>query len=157
MSTKLLIVSFLLLSFSYPKTDNKNIMKTLSIIKGSWQMQTRKGSIIEEWDFGKHNNYIGKSFKTTYNDTILMENLEIKIIGKSIYYIASVLDQNNQNPIYFKLIKFNNNTYTFENKKHDYPQQITYNFVTNDSLIATISGSKNNKILSSKFIYNRIL
>ncbi len=156
MNCKYLIIIILLISFTSPKTDADKIFNSLSIIKGGWQMETRKGAIYEEWNLGDTKNYLGNSYKMTYSDTILLENLEIKMERNSIYYISTVIDQNDQKPISFKLVNHTNKTYTFENKLHDYPQRIIYNFINNDSLVAKIEGTKNNKYLHSEFYYSRV-
>jgi hypothetical protein len=39
----------------------------------------------------------------------------------------------------------------FENAEHDYPQRISYYHVSNDSLIAEISGNKGGELKSEQF------
>jgi len=39
----------------------------------------------------------------------------------------------------------------FEKPKHDFPQKITYNKISNDSLIAGISGMKDGKESKEKY------
>lgn len=156
MNLKLFILIVILFGFSSPQSELDKIFISISQIKGGWQMETRKGAIYEEWSMGDNKNLIGNSYKLKYSDTILLEDLEIKIEKNSIYYISKVMDQNDQKPIYFNLIKSKNNIFVFENKQHDYPQRIIYRFVSNDSLVARIEGNKLNKILSSEFYYSRV-
>lgn len=156
MNLKLFILIVVLFGFSSPQAELDKIFKSISQIKGGWKMETRKGAIYEEWSLGDNQNLVGNSYKLKNSDTTLLEDLEIQIKANSIYYISKVVDQNEQKPIYFKLIKSKNNIFVFENKQHDYPQRIIYKFVSNDSLVARIEGSKLNKSLSSEFYYSRV-
>jgi hypothetical protein len=57
-----------------------------------------------------------------------------------LFYIVSVPNQNEEQPVAFKLTSSTIDYLVFENPEHDFPKKITYKLVTKDSLYAEISG-----------------
>jgi hypothetical protein len=72
-----------------------------------------------------------------------------------LLYIPAVRDQNDGLGISFRLITINEKDLVFENAEHDYPQRISYYHVSNDSLIAEISGNKGGELKSEQFPMRR--
>jgi len=133
-----------------------NEFKPLHGLTGLWKMDGKRGAIYEEWQVSGDNQLTGRSYKLNNNDTMVLENVVISLQGKAIFYTPVVRDQNNRQPVPFKLISYNNNKYIFENKEHDYPQRVIYELVSANDLHARIEGSKNGKEMGSDFNYNRI-
>jgi hypothetical protein len=67
-----------------------------------------------------------------------------------------VSNQNNQQPVYFKLISKEDGRYIFENKEHDFPQRVIYHLVSNDAVHARIEGVRNGQERGSDFKYSRV-
>ena len=78
-------------------------------------------------------------------DTIPQETVQLKISNGIITYTSTVANQNNQQPVTFTLVKTENGKYIFENKAHDFPQQISYHLIDNNTLNASISGTAKDK------------
>jgi hypothetical protein len=133
-----------------------NEFKPLHGLTGLWKMDGKRGAIYEEWQVSGDNQLTGRSYKINNNDTMVLENVIISLQGNAIFYTPVVRDQNNQQPVPFKLISYNNNKYVFENKEHDYPQRVIYELVSANDLRARIEGNKNGKELASDFNYSRI-
>ncbi|HEY8898072.1 MAG TPA: DUF6265 family protein [Niastella sp.] len=133
-----------------------NEFKPLHGLTGLWKMDGKRGAIYEEWQVSGDNQLTGRSYKLNNNDTMVLENVIISLQGNVIFYTPVVHDQNNRQPVPFKLISYNNNKYIFENKEHDYPQRVIYELVSANDLHARIEGSKNGKEMGSDFNYNRI-
>ena len=125
-------------------------------LTGLWQMQTSRGPLFEEWNKPCGDSMAGRSYKIKGSDTILLESVSIKTIGNNIFYVPTVQDQNNRQPVFFKLISQSSNSFVFENKEHDFPQRIIYRFVNNDSVVARIEGIKNGVERHSEFYYGRV-
>jgi hypothetical protein len=133
-----------------------NEFKPLHGLTGLWKMDGKRGAIYEEWQVSGDNQLTGRSYKINNNDTILLENVVISLQGNAIFYTPVVRDQNNRQPVPFKLISYNNNKYVFENKEHDYPQRVIYELVSANDLRARIEGSKGGKEMGSDFVYSRL-
>ena len=125
-------------------------------LRGTWAMQTKKGLLYEEWRKLSEFELDGKSYRLNQRDTILLERVKIKKNGEDIFYIPSVQNQNQGQPVSFRLISTEGNKFTFENKLHDFPQRIIYNLVSNDSIVARIEGSKNGMSGGSDFFFKRV-
>jgi hypothetical protein len=130
--------------------------KPLHGLTGLWKMDGKRGAIYEEWQMSGDNQLTGRSYKINKNDTMVLENVVISLQGNTIFYTPVVRDQNNQQPVPFKLISYNKNKYVFENKEHDYPQRVIYELASANELRARIEGSKGGKEMGSDFNYNRI-
>ena len=68
------------------------------------------------------------------NDTLYYQSMDLEHTGEDWFINYKVWHQNGEKEIQFKMIKAENNEYTFQNTYHDYPSLITFN-VQNDSTI----------------------
>ena len=113
---------------------------------GNWEMKNKRNTQYETWSKIDGKTMLGKTCKITDNgDT---SNLEIILLTKEsngIFYTPTVIAGNNIKPIRFTLTSFANNTYTFENPKHDFPKRIIYAFDIDGSLHAFIDDGDNSK------------
>lgn len=130
--------------------------KPLHGLTGLWKMDGTRGTLYEQWHVSGDNQLKGRSYKINNNDTMVLENVIISLQNDVIFYTPVVRDQNNKQPVPFKLISYKNNRYVFENKEHDYPQRVIYELVSANELRARIEGSKNGKEMGSDFNYNRL-
>ena len=151
-----LLFVFVIVSMAQQPVYSTTEFKPLHGLTGLWKMDGKRGALYEEWLLSGDNQLTGRSYKLTNNDTVVLENVIISLQGNAIFYTPVVRDQNNQQPVPFKLISNNNNRYVFENKEHDYPQRVIYELVSSNELRARIEGSKNGKEMGSDFIYMRV-
>ena len=119
-------------------------------------METGRGVIYEEWNVTNDKKLTGRSYRINNADTIIMERIELFCEGNDIVYQPTVSDQNNQQPVSFKLISNADNRYVFENKNHDFPQRVIYKLVSNDAVHARIEGIRNGQERGSDFKYSRV-
>ncbi|HUM50725.1 MAG TPA: DUF6265 family protein [Chitinophagales bacterium] len=110
---------------------NSNIGRFPEMFVGTWNSDNPELKSNEVWTKINDSIYSGKSF--TMN--IQKEELELIRKGNNWYYIVLINGQNNDEPIPFKLIKQTNTKFIFENKAHDFPQLIEYNFRSANNLI----------------------
>lgn len=107
----------------------KSPLAAFSWLEGHWSMARPKGGErLELWQTSSPYLMEGKGLKVTGTDTALLESIQLTAKGKSIYYIPTVPDQNEAKPVPFKMSSYTDQTVTFENAAHDFPQRIVYRF-----------------------------
>lgn len=156
---RMLIAAILFTAISmnvHSQSFSENDFKNLHSLQGLWKMETGRGAIYEEWQVNADNKLTGRSYRITNADTIIMERIELYRQGIDIIYSPIVTDQNNQQPVAFKLISNTDGRYVFENKEHDYPQRVIYNLVSKDTVHARIEGTRNGQERGSDFRYSRV-
>jgi hypothetical protein len=129
--------------------------KPLHTLAGTWKMKTKNGFLFEHWYGVNDSTLQNKSYRVNGTDTIPEETVLLKISNGAIIYISTVANQNNQQPVSFTLIKKENGKYIFENKGHDFPQQISYHLKDDNHLDASISGTVNDKFREIRFNFKR--
>jgi hypothetical protein len=95
-------------------------------LSGKWRMETKKGFLIEEWHKLNDTTLQNKSYRVNGKDTVLQETVLLKLSNGAISFTPSLPDQNEGKPVTFSLVAVRNKSFVFENKKHDFPQQIIY-------------------------------
>lgn len=129
---------------------------SLARIEGNWLMQMgTEGAVAESWVKVNDTLYAGKSYEVTKGDSVLTETVNLILRGDDIFYVPVVQNQNNQQPVQFRLTKKERDKFTFENLKHDFPTAIIYEFIGDTALYATISGAINGELRSLDFTYSR--
>jgi len=136
-------------------TRNNDLFEKLYLLEGRWIMKTKKGAIGEEWVKIDKDYLQNRGYSIRSGDTIINERVALKKTPEGIFYISTVENQNNQPPTAFKLSSADNNFFVFENPQHDYPKRITYNFVTKDSIDASIDDGTPTPAKKSVFHYSR--
>ena len=136
----LLIISLLLLMHvSNAQESNKQKFKKLEWLTGKW-IRTNSGagqSGYETWNKVSDLKLSGKGITLKGKEVIFTENLEFIGKGNDIFYVVTVSGETE--PVYFKLTEINNNGFTCENPKHDFPKKIAYSHSGNRAK-AVISG-----------------
>ena len=142
-----IIANFCLSAFII--SDSGKTFKKLYALEGIWKMGTKRGAICEEWKKIDKNYLQNKGYMIKGSDTIVTERVALTNTKAGILYTSTVEDQNQKQPIAFKMTKGEDNMFVFENPAHDFPKRIVYRFVTADSLHAfvddgTEAGKKQN-------------
>jgi len=119
---------------------------------GEWQLKDMP--VIEKW-IKVDGQFQASVIVTSGADQMVTEEIQIIENEDGIFYEADVEDQNSGEPVLFKMIFSDINKLIFENKEHDFPQRITYEFIDINKLIATIDGNLNGVPKSVDFIYSR--
>ncbi|AXG75014.1 hypothetical protein DVK85_12540 [Flavobacterium arcticum] len=162
MKTKILLCAAILCSTIACKNKKEDAsaktykqIKKVSWLIGNWGATSNQGTLIENWQKTNDSVYNGQSFFIIENDTVFAEHIALEEVNGKLTYIVNVSGQNNNKPVRFEMTSITNNQIIFENPEHDFPTKIIYNNVTNDSLVAEISGIKNGKPNSQKFTMAR--
>lgn len=146
------LVLLLILVGCNAKTNNLSDFKAL---EGTWISSDKSGEFIEKWSTIGDTEMDGTSFMVLKGDTIFSEVMKLMINNDSVYYCPLVTGENNGKAIRFKLTSKSPKKWIFENKTHDFPQQIIYQFKGNDSLIAFVQGNEGNRFRRLEFRMRR--
>lgn len=147
---KLTLVALLIIVCLASCKNNSSVNKFEKLEKmnwliGSWEQKLPNGTLKETWTKENDSTFSGDSYFINTKDTVHFESIKLIQNAEELIYNATVVGQNDDKPVAFKLTTDANNSFTFENPAHDYPQNITYKKVTSDRLIATISGKQQGK------------
>ncbi len=146
---RILYITYFMLAF-HPETSAQK-KEEIKWILGIWKIQGRQGMIAEQWTVKNDSTLTGKSFFIRNGkDSSLRETVDLAFRNGSWYYIPTVRDQNNAQPVSFPLIFLKNQEFICENPAHDFPQRITYRRIKNQ-LFASIEGRKNNQYSKQNF------
>jgi len=132
-------------------TKSYDRIKAFSWLEGTWENNTKDGLYTEKWTKVNDSVFTAISTVTKDRDTLFYETVVLDQKGDSLHYIVTTPKQNDARPVSFTLKTAIVNSYVFENKHHDFPERITYTKVTNDSLMAKISGTQNGKPAEEQF------
>jgi hypothetical protein len=134
---------------------NTDFTKTNWLI-GTWINKSLRVTNYEAWKKGNDSTLVGRSYTVKGGDTIFLEHIKLVRQGDEIHYIPTVPDQNSGMPVTFKMTFLDSNKFVFENQAHDFPQTIAYHKLSQDSLVAVISGMANGEYREHKFPMRRV-
>lgn len=140
----------LLLFFSNILAQDDSITKLFS---GKWKIISDKIEYYEEWELLSANEMVGIGFSIEEGDTVLSEQLYLKKFADQWAYVAQPV---NQTITLFALSEYSENKFTFENKEHDYPQRIIYEFTADGKLNAATEGIIEGELMRRDFNFIRI-
>jgi len=123
---------------------------------GEWENNFDGGKMFESWILEGDSLMTGLSYTIDNGDTVQYETVQLRQRGIDLFYIPTVNDQNEGEPVEFKLTIFTDSKLVFENPTHDFPQKISYINYSGDSLLAEISGIYEEEPAAIKFPLKRI-
>lgn len=117
-------------------------------LAGTWKADN--GESYEHWDMLSENHLKGISYQLKNGQIRVTEYVEIVVEKKKLVYKASVVGQNKGQLISFTRTS-TDNSFVFENKKHDFPKKIEYVQTGENEMKALVSdGGKKEFILRFK-------
>ena len=145
-------ISFSCVTCNTSNNSNQfHLIENANWLIGKWQHISSEGILTETWEKLNDSTYAGKSFFVIGKDTVSSETIRLEQHGKTLLYIPTVKDQNNEQPISFVQTSSSTKQMVFENQKHDFPQLISYTQTNKTALVAEISGVINGKKKSQSF------
>lgn len=125
---------------------------TFNWLIGKWEAQTKEGKFFEYWSKAdcKLEAQGGELLK---KDTVFKEYLTLTKVGNYWCYLPVV---GKQQPIAFTLKEWKNRIFVFENKEHDFPQQIIYEYIDKDHFKARVEGTMKGKLIKEVYNMERI-
>lgn len=140
MKTRFLFAMSTLLIVVCTACNSSSDLDKLLWLQGSWEYNFEGGRTVEAWEKKAEGQLDGYSYTIMGGDTVSQENILIKEKDGKLYYVPTVMEQNDGQPIEFAMVTLSDSTAVFENKAHDFPQKIEYKKIGTDSLEAKISG-----------------
>lgn len=125
-------------------------------LMGRWQNNSNEGNATETWQKENDSTYTASSYFVVGKDTVSSESIKLIQTGPDVFYIPTVKNQNNGQPVKFKLTSGGTDLLVFENPEHDFPQKISYAKISEIALEAEISGIRNGKQSAQKFPMTRV-
>ena len=126
-------------------------LEKMNWLIGNWEQKLPEGLLTESWEKQNDSTFLGKSYFIKSKDTIHSERIVLSQKNESLLYSPTVIGQNDEKAVTFKLTSDIENTFIFENPTHDYPQKITYKKINETNLKATISGKQNGKASNESY------
>ncbi len=123
---------------------------------GAWTCPAGDAMVIESWIVDNDSTLAGKSYIVKRKDTLPLETILLQQRGGEVAYIPTVTNQNAGQAVKFIQTLANGKEWVFENPKHDFPQKIKYTKVSDDSLVATISGLEDGIVRDKDYPMKRI-
>ncbi|MDP3681347.1 MAG: DUF6265 family protein [Flavobacterium sp.] len=154
--TTLILLLLVIVSCKNSDSNKNEKIKAASWLLGNWENKSADGNLTENWEKVNDSTFQAQSYYIKEKDTVHFESIILQQKGENLTYTATVKGQNNDKPVVFKLTTATDKQVSFENLKHDYPQKISYNQITPDSLVAKISGIQQGKPSSEQFSMKKI-
>lgn len=144
-----------LITVSLYTSAQKTTLKNFDFLIGNWEMKTKTGKIIERWQKYR-DSLTGSSHRfNAQGDSVLTETIVLKQKNDVWHFCVTGYEKGNEGRTDFKLISSADETFTFENKQHDFPQQIVYQNKGKNELLAWIEGEIDGKRRKMEFPYQR--
>ena len=142
-----IILTFVIFSFTFLYAQDDAMKK---LFPGKWKMEIANSNFYEEWELKSDDELIGISYGIDSGAKYVIEYIYLKNFDGQWAYIALPLDQN---ITLFALIEHTPKKFIFENKEHDYPQRIIYEFHKDGKLTASIEGNVNGETNRKQFTF----
>jgi len=161
LSITLLCALTLLSCKKYDKNGNEiksfNELAKAKWLLGDWEKKDSLGTLVEIWRKEDDSTFVGKSYYLQNDkDTLLSEQIELIQEKDHLIYRATVVGENNDEPVPFQLTKAEDSLLIFENPKHNYPQKIEYKLKKSRTLVAAISGKQNGKSSTESYLMTKV-
>ena len=108
-------------------------------LEGVWKIDGKE--VYEQWELSSDASMKGKSYKVQNGRSAIMETLQIVQDDNGIRYEATVPGQNDGKTIPFVLNERVNDTLSFENPDHDFPNKIQYIPQSADKVFVRVIGN----------------
>lgn len=152
----LVLLLLAIVSCKNSESNEKDKIKVARWLLGNWENKLADRKLSETWKKVNDSTFQAQSYFIKEKDTLHFETITLKQTGEELTYNAAVKGQNGDKPVTFKLTNLTEKQLVFENLKHDYPKKISYTQITEDSLVAEISGILAGKPSSEKFSMKKI-
>lgn len=137
--------------------QERKIFRELTRLEGSWFMPTDRGDRIEEWTLESDSTLTGRRFRIrdTDNDTIFLESVAIERRDTSIYFVSVARNQNNNEPVRYRLTRADYDGYLFETDQIENPAKMNYVLLGNREIQITTEGRKGARVVTEEYVYER--
>lgn len=110
----------------------------LGQLEGIWYGEQEDATMIESWESSGKRHLKGVGRESHGGVESDKEYLEIKWVGDSLTYTATVIGQNDGAPVHFSAVFQSKQKVVFTNASHDFPQFIYYEMIDKMNMIVRI-------------------
>lgn len=135
--------------------NHYSVLDKIDWIDGQWIADAEGNQILESWSRENDSTWMGTSSFIKDGKTMYSEKMSIRMRHEKLMFVAAVTNQNNAQEVFFEAIHQEKHKIVFENKGHDFPNQITYERQGEDQILAYISGQLNGVTKRIDFRYKR--
>lgn len=129
---RLLIPIFLLaILFTSDNLFSQKKDYPIHLFLGTFTRITENDTTVEIWDAVDDTELAGRTIYTYTGGSMLSETMRLFYLKGTLNYCATIMEQDPSNPqgeVCFELKSYNDLVFTFENKQHDFPKRIIYDF-----------------------------
>lgn len=136
-------------------TRNFEKLEQLNWLLGTWINESDTKYSKESWTKENDSTFTAYSYTQVGNDTVFAETVLLQEREGNLFFTAAEADEKNRTVVTFKMIPSEKGKFVFENKEHDFPQQITYTNPTKDSIHAWIEGTINGMSKTVDFYFSK--
>ncbi|MBF0693463.1 MAG: hypothetical protein IR153_00225 [Flavobacterium sp.] len=154
-STLLFALAIAVVGCGEARKKDRDLTRKADWMVGTWQHKSAEGNLTEHWEKLNDSTYHGHAYFIYGKDTLHNERVVLSKRKGAITYSPTVQGQNEDKPVDFAFVSFENGKLTFENPAHNYPQKIVYQKKA-DSLVAEISGIQQGKMSSERFAMSKM-
>jgi len=125
--------------------------------EGKWRLEMDDGDYqMEIWKRMNDELLIGQRIliENDSRDSSFLEEMRVHKKVEGTEFVPLTSSEDGQEVVY-TLRKVNGTEFTFENKEHDFPKRIIYNYKGKDILQARIEGQQDGQARSQSFLYER--
>lgn len=128
----------------------------VSWLIGTWVKESEKGNIYESWSLEKNQELKGISYFIQGQDTVVKETIRLVVEKDTLFFITTVVNQNDGKPVRFAMSMLTDTEMMFENPEHDFPQVIYYRQESEHTLLAEIWATVEGRIQKVSFPMKRM-
>lgn len=122
-------------------------------ILGSWEGKDSNTVYYEHWKEAGKELFEGRAVVIVKGDTVFSERVTIEVKDSILVYRV-VIGKND--PVLFKLIAADEQSVSFSNPQHDFPQNIAYKLQPDGSLYAYVDGMNGKQYKKEEYFYQRM-
>lgn len=136
------------------KTDNTSLF---NFLLGEWNCKNDDGCYSEKWEW-TNGMLLSKGLMRSKDstDTLYYQSMDLENQGQDWLINYKVHHENGDKEVLFKLIKSENNEYSFQNTFHDYPSLITFNLRNDSTINVTYFGMDKTEEIRNEFELKKI-
>ena len=138
-----------------PETRDKKMEDAFRLfhkLEGTWKLDSK--DVYEQWNYANA-SFSGKVYRIEGKDTVITETLQLLMMGDTVYLRAIVSNQNQSEPVDFRMVEITGKKGVFVNPGHDFPTSISYELIADDQLEAWIQGDVEGINRKIEFHYTR--
>jgi hypothetical protein len=136
--------SIIIIFFAVVHLNAQSVSDFPSWLLGCWEIKSETGSSFEEWKQDSNGSLSGRTYRLFMEDTIVFDTMRIRFWDDEIVYQMSANVKNTRVYARYPLQRPDPVLWKFENPLTDYPRNINYMRMGNDTVYVWTEASDAN-------------